>query len=141
MFLALYDDRTRTLRCTNAGHNAAILVRADKSVERLAIGGVMVGAFHGSRYEQAQTALPPGAVLLVFSDGLSEARNAEGQEYGEARLLDFALRNRDSSAQALRQALFEETDRWSAAQEREDDQTLVIVRALSSPPPVPSLQV
>src|SRR3989338_693745 len=56
---------------------------------------------------------------------------------GEARLLDFALRNRDSSAQALRQALFEEIDRWSAGQEREDDQTLVIVRTLSSPPPGP----
>lgn len=41
-------------------------------------------AFHGSRYDQAQTALPPGSLLLVFSDGLSEARDAQGQEYGEA---------------------------------------------------------
>jgi sigma-B regulation protein RsbU (phosphoserine phosphatase) len=139
LFLALYDDSTRTLRYTNAGHNAAILVRADGTVERLAIGGVMVGAFHGSHYDQAQTALPPGSILLVFSDGLSEARDAQGQEYGEPRLLDFALRNRNFSAEALRRAVFEEIDRWSSGQDREDDQTLVIVRALQSSGPAMSL--
>ncbi len=53
----------------------------------------------------------------------------------------FALRNRDSSAEALRQALFKEIDLWSAGREREDDQTLVIVRPVSSPPPVPSLSI
>jgi sigma-B regulation protein RsbU (phosphoserine phosphatase) len=139
LFLALYDDSTRILRYTNAGHNAAILVRADGAVERLATGGVMVGAFQGSRYAQAQTALPPGSVLLVFSDGLSEAHDAQGEEYGEDRLLDFALRNRACSAEALRRAVFEEIDRWSSGQDREDDQTLVIVRALQASGPASSL--
>jgi len=139
LFLALYDDSTRSLRYTNAGHNAAILVGADGAVERLATGGVMVGAFQGSRYAQAQTALPPGSVLLVFSDGLSEAHDAQGEEYGEARLQDFALRNRACSAEALRRAVFEEIDRWSSGQDREDDQTLVIVRALQASGPAASL--
>ncbi len=56
-------------------------------------------------------------------------------------LLDFTLRNRDSSAEDLRQALFKEIDLWSAGQDPEDDQTLVIVRALSSTPPAHSLSV
>ena len=129
LFLALYDDAARTLRYTNAGHNAPLLVRADGALERLDTGGMMVGAFDFARYEEGRTALRPGDLLLVFSDGLSEAQNPLGEEYGEQRLSDFVVRNRHLPADQLRRALFDEIDRWSGAQERGDDQTLVILKA------------
>ena len=129
LFLALYDDRTRALRYTNAGHNAPFLLRADGSHERLEAGGTVVGAFDFARYEEAANALAPGDLLLIFSDGLSEAQNATGEEYGEQRLLQLALQHRERSAGELRRALFDEIEIWSGGQERGDDQTVVIVKA------------
>lgn len=128
LFLAVYDDRERSLRYTNAGHNAAILLRADGTVERLATGGMMVGAFDWAKYEEAETTLATGDLLLIFSDGISEAQNASGEEYGEQRLVQFGVARRDASADEMRQAVFDEIDAWSGAEERGDDQTLVVVK-------------
>ena len=128
LFLALYDDRQRTLRYTNAGHNAAILLRADGTVERLSAGGTMVGAFDWAKFEEAETTLESGDLLIIFSDGLSEAQNASGEEYGEKPLVQFVADRRDLSADEMRRAVFDEIDTWSGAEERGDDQTLVIVR-------------
>lgn len=130
LFLALYDDRARTLRYTNAGHNAPALVRADGAVERLIDGGTMIGAFDWARFEEAQTTLRDGDLLLVFSDGLSEARNHAGEEYGEQRLVQFVAARRDTSAEELRRAVFDEVNQWSGGAERDDDQTLVILRVV-----------
>jgi sigma-B regulation protein RsbU (phosphoserine phosphatase) len=129
LFLAIYNDQTRALRYTNAGHNAPFLIRADGSHERLAAGGTVVGAFDFARYEEAAATLAPGDLLLIFSDGLSEAQNTTGEEYGEDRLLQLARQHRDHSADELRRAIFDEIEIWSGGQERGDDQTVVIVKA------------
>ncbi|MBV9957209.1 MAG: SpoIIE family protein phosphatase, partial [Acidobacteria bacterium] len=129
LFLAIYEDRTRTLRYTNAGHNAALLVRADGTAERLSRGGMMVGAFDWAEYEEAATTLEPSDLLLIFSDGLSEAEGENGEEYGDERIAEFTIAHRTLAAHELRQALFDEIDKWSGGRERGDDQTLLIVKA------------
>jgi sigma-B regulation protein RsbU (phosphoserine phosphatase) len=129
LFLAIYEDRTRKLRYSNAGHNAAMLVRANGTAERLSRGGMMVGAFEWAQYEEVATTLETGDLLLVFSDGISEAEGTDGEEYGEERIVEFAIAHRTLSAHDLRRELFEEIDKWSGARERGDDQTLLIVKA------------
>jgi sigma-B regulation protein RsbU (phosphoserine phosphatase) len=129
LFLALYDDRTRLLRYTNAGHNSPLLVRAGGEVERLSTGGTMVGAFDWMKFEEGQTTLEEGDLLIIFSDGISEAENEAGVEYGEERLAQFAVAHRELSADELRHAIFDEIDAWSGIRERGDDQTLVIVKS------------
>ena len=131
LFLALYDDGARTLRYTNAGHNPPTLLRADGRIERLRAGGMMTGAFDWAKYEEEQTALAEGDLLLIFSDGITEAQNAAGEEYGEERLNAFLVAHRHLSADEMRRRLFEEIDEWSGTQERGDDQTLVIVKAVN----------
>jgi sigma-B regulation protein RsbU (phosphoserine phosphatase) len=128
LFLALYEDRTRQFRYTNAGHNAPMLVRADGTVERLTTGGMMVGAFEWAVYEEAGAALASGDLLLIFSDGISEAENESEEEYGEERLARFAVERRTLPADKLRDAIFAEVDAWAGKTERGDDQTLVIVK-------------
>jgi sigma-B regulation protein RsbU (phosphoserine phosphatase) len=128
LFLAIYEDRTRTLHYTNAGHNAPVLVRADGTVERLTTGGMMVGAFDWAVYEEASATLRADDLLLVFSDGISEAESETEEEYGEERLTKFAIEHRALSADELRNAIFDEIDAWSGTRERGDDQTLVIVK-------------
>jgi sigma-B regulation protein RsbU (phosphoserine phosphatase) len=129
LFLALYEDGTRTLRYANAGHNEAILVRAGGAVERLGVGGMLAGAFDWAGYEEAHTRLEAGDTLLIFSDGISEAERATGEEYGEARLVQLAVEHRNLSADDLRRAIFAEIENWSGIEERGDDQTLVIIKS------------
>ena len=101
LFLALYDDATRRLSYTNAGHNAPVLARADGSVERLGASGTIVGAFPGARYEEAEADLLPGDLLLVFSDGISEAADSAEELYGEDRVVLFVSANRTLSVEAF----------------------------------------
>ena len=131
LFLALYDDRAGTLRYTNAGHNAPVLVRADGSVERLTTGGIVVGAFPSVDFDEGRTVLGAGDMLVLFSDGVTEAQNSTGEEYGEARLASFAAERREETANNLRRAVFDEIDRWTGDAERGDDQTLVILKVIS----------
>ncbi|HZI18061.1 MAG TPA: SpoIIE family protein phosphatase [Pyrinomonadaceae bacterium] len=128
LFLALYDDRARSLRYTNAGHNAPVVVRAGGQVERLEAGGTVVGAFDFVSYVEARTTLGPGDLVVLFSDGISEAQNDAGEEFGEERIVEFAAARRHLSADSLREALFDEVDRWTGDAERYDDQTLVILK-------------
>lgn len=128
-FLTLYEDRTRTLRYTNAGHNPPILVRADGKVERLTTGGMMVGAFEWATYEEGHTQLEPGDVLVIYSDGITEAEREPGEEYDEERLVQLIIKNRRLSAHELREAIFADVDAWTGQKERGDDQTLVVMKA------------
>ena len=130
LFLAIYEERTRTLRYTNAGHNAPFLVRADGRVEQLVTGGIMVGAFDWANYEESSVRLEKGDLLLIFSDGITEAESSEsGEEYGEERLMKLAIRHRRMHAAELQHAIFDEIEHWSDTQDRTDDQTLVIVKS------------
>jgi sigma-B regulation protein RsbU (phosphoserine phosphatase) len=101
----------------------------DGAVERLTTGGMMVGAFDWAVYEEASATLRAGDLLLIFSDGISEAESEAGEEYGEERLVKFAIEHRALSADELRNAIFEEIDTWSGTRERGDDQTLVILKS------------
>jgi sigma-B regulation protein RsbU (phosphoserine phosphatase) len=129
LFLAIYEERTRTLRYTNAGHNAPLLVRADGTIERLVAGGIMVGAFDWANYEEASVQLQKGDLLVIYSDGITEAERADGCEYGEEKLMKFAIKHRRMIAEELQRAVFDEIEDWSGTRERNDDQTLVIVKS------------
>ncbi|HEV2913439.1 MAG TPA: SpoIIE family protein phosphatase [Pyrinomonadaceae bacterium] len=129
LFLAIYEERTRTLRYTNAGHNAPLLVRADGEVERLVAGGIMVGAFDWARYEESSVKLRKDDLLVIFSDGITEVERADGEEYGEERLRQLAVKHRRMRAEQLQRAIFDDIESWSGTEERNDDQTLVIVKS------------
>jgi sigma-B regulation protein RsbU (phosphoserine phosphatase) len=129
LFIALYDDETRLLRYTNAGHNDALLIRASSgAIEHLTEGGTVLGAFEWARYTEARTTLERGDVLVIYSDGISEADNPRGAEYTEHRLAHLVRKNREKTADELRQLIFTEVDNWTGGQERDDDQTVVILK-------------
>ena len=125
-FFALVDREAGTLSYSNAGHNAPILVRADGSLVRLREGGPILGEFPDAPYEQASVSFGAGDRLLIFTDGVSEARGAGDLEFGEPRLEALLRDNRGESAAALRRrvlsAVHEFRDR-----PLEDDATLLIV--------------
>jgi sigma-B regulation protein RsbU (phosphoserine phosphatase) len=134
LFLAIYDDAARTLRYTNAGHNAPLLVRADGTVERLWTGGTVLGAFDGVGFEEGQAELNEGDVLVIYSDGITEAQCEDGEEFGEQRLAQLLAAHRTETVENIRTRIFESVERWSGGTDRGDDQTLVILKAVNRKP-------
>src|SRR5690606_39243381 len=84
---------------SNAGHNPPLLLRGDGSVVKLADGGMVLGIFPDIQYDQSEIALRPGDRLLFYTDGITEARDPEGEEYGEDRLAAVALAAPATSAE------------------------------------------
>jgi len=124
-FYALLDGPGRQLTYCNAGHNAPILVRVDGSVERLHHGGLVLGLASEPNYEQGSVELGPGDRLLLFTDGLTEANSASGEEFGEERLIGMAVESRHLGAKALQDKVLAAASGF--ASRFEDDVTLVVV--------------
>jgi sigma-B regulation protein RsbU (phosphoserine phosphatase) len=130
LFLGVCDERGRQLRYVNGGHGPGLLVRRDGRVKRLDTGGTVVGAFERSVYREGKAALEPGSVLALYSDGLSEAADAEGNEFGDERLERCVVGNRERPVAVLARAVYEAVEAWTGGGERTDDQTLVVLKVL-----------
>lgn len=86
LFLALFDPASNTLEYCNAGHNPPWLVRSDGRTEALDGGGPVLGILPGIAYESRKLALDTGDAVVLYSDGITEANNPAGEEFGETRL-------------------------------------------------------
>ena len=127
-FFAVYDAATRTLTYTNAGHLPPILLRRGK-VERLHVGGTVVGLFSPLTYEQAEIQIQPGDLLLAFTDGITEPENIYGEEFGEDRVLDVVRRALSASPQILVEEVYRSVSDWTGSPELQDDMTMLVAKA------------
>jgi serine phosphatase RsbU (regulator of sigma subunit) len=121
-------DPGGTLMSCSAGHNPGVLLRADGSVERPDRGGLVLGAFEIATYEEESIALRPGDTLVLFSDGVTDAENAAGDQYGEERLLAaLAPEARHAPEEILERVLTDVRD-FAAGQPPADDVTVLVIR-------------
>jgi phosphoserine phosphatase RsbU/P len=116
-----------TLRYCNAGHNAPFLVTRDALI-RLETGGTVVGLFDFSEYDTGETTVSPGDLLVVFSDGLTEAVNAEGDEFGDDRLAAVLETVRGKSASETLQAVLAAVTAFAGSEPPRDDMTVMVLR-------------
>jgi len=126
-FYATYDSETHVLSYTNAGHLAPFLVTRD-CVQQLDQGGTVMGLFEETPYTQVTLQVPPGSLLIAFSDGLTEAANVYTEEFGMKRLKDEILRHRELPVQALMESLIAAAEKWAGTAEQADDMTVVVAR-------------
>ena len=124
-FYCVLDASVGVLTYSNAGHYLPAIVRADGAIERLGCGGPVLGVLPNAAYDQSHVLLAPGDRIVLFTDGLTEARNAAGEEFGELRLLDAAIKNRACSAPAL-QARLTDTVATFTGGRLHDDATLIV---------------
>jgi serine phosphatase RsbU (regulator of sigma subunit)/predicted enzyme related to lactoylglutathione lyase len=127
LFFAEYDGQTRRLRYVNCGHLPALLLREDSSLERLGSTCTVLGLFKEWDCSVGEHQLSAGDTLLLYTDGVTEAFNAAGDEFGEQRLVDALRSYRDRAAPALLRSLIDEVRRFSP-QEQHDDITLIAAR-------------
>ena len=116
-----------SLTYTNAGHNAPFLV-GPSGVRRLDTGGTVLGLFEHASYEEDTVMLTPGDVIVIFSDGVSEALDEAGEEYTDERLLASINAHRGKSPQALLDGLLADVSAFCGEATPSDDVTLVVVR-------------
>jgi phosphoserine phosphatase RsbU/P len=125
---AVLEAEEGVLTYTNAGHYLPMLVRVNGDAERLAAGGPVIGVLPDADYEQASALIAPGDRLVLFTDGLTEARDSRDREFGEDRLLEAAVRHRACSAPALQARLIDEVAGFTGGM-LQDDATLIVLAA------------
>jgi phosphoserine phosphatase RsbU/P len=124
LFLGVYDDATRCLRYANCGHNPPVLLRADR-VETLTGTATVLGLFEDWTCSIAEISLHPGDTLAICTDGVFEAANPAGEEFGEAGLIAALRGSRQLSASALLEAVIAIVKQYAPG-EQADDLTLLV---------------
>jgi sigma-B regulation protein RsbU (phosphoserine phosphatase) len=125
-FYCVVDSAIGSLTYANAGHYPPVLVRADGSVERLTAGGPVLGVFADGTYEHGTVQVSSGDRLVLFTDGITEARRADDEEFGEARVIELAVAHRACSAPVLQAHLAEALEAF-ACDGLQDDATLIVL--------------
>ncbi|MGC4054332.1 MAG: SpoIIE family protein phosphatase [Paludibaculum sp.] len=129
-FYGLYEPAGGTLHYSCAGHNPCLLLRAAGEHHWLKTPGVGLGMTRRAQYEQAQIALQPGDALVLYTDGVTEARNPEGEEFGEARLLEALRTAPRTSAQSAAEHLLAAVTTFASGAPQHDDITLIVARRI-----------
>jgi phosphoserine phosphatase RsbU/P len=136
-FWGMLDHQQHTLRYVNAGHNHPYLVHADGSFDRLEKGGMILGVLETTiPYEEGEVKLERGDLLVLFTDGVSEAMNASSQEYGEERLEAIITRSGERDAWGLIEEIHRDILLHAAGAPQSDDITMMVIRFLASSPEV-----
>jgi phosphoserine phosphatase RsbU/P len=128
-FLGVYDEGTKSITYTNAGHLPPILIRKGEPT-LLEINGMVVGAFPFAKYGESCVELEPGDLLVFYTDGITEPENAYGEMFGEERLTELLVRNADLDEAEIVTAVTDAVRQWTGTDELQDDMTLLLVRQL-----------
>jgi phosphoserine phosphatase RsbU/P len=125
-FYAQLDGASRQLRYSNAGHNAPIVVHRDGTHDRLDEGGSVLGIFQTQHFVMGTCTLLPGDRVLLFTDGVAEASLPEGEEFGDARLIQLLRENCDASAEQLQKTILDTVGTFCGGNWH-DDATLIAI--------------
>ena len=127
LFYGVFDEATRALQYVNAGHNPPMVLRRDRSVLRLESGGPPIGMFPNWTYKEGAVRLDPGDLVLAFTDGVTEAVNPTGEEWGEEGLLRAVAEHDAQSADEMVEGIFRSMDEFSLGHQT-DDATVMVLR-------------
>lgn len=126
-FYGALDPAAKRLHYSNAGHNPPLVVRKDGTIEELATGGLILGVFPLAEYDQGVVDLETGDLLVLFTDGVTEAESRHGL-YSDERLQELLLRERGRSAREITQAIMADVNVFSHGRHQTDDVTVVVVK-------------
>src|SRR5882762_10483559 len=131
-FYAILDSKNRTLAYCNAGHNPPFLMEADGKVQFEERGGVPLGMFGDTRYYEYFATIEPGQVLVLYTDGVTEATNRALDEYGRDRLVEAVRQCRHLGAREMIDYIHRDVLNWTEGLGATDDVTFFIIKALST---------
>src|SRR4029079_4475016 len=127
-FYGILDVTNKTLTYTNAGHNPAILLKQNGDISFMNRGSVPLGMFRDTRYHDYYLTTEPGDLLVLYTDGVTEAQNEKEEEYGRDRLAQAVRSNHELGARELITALHTEVVEWTGGRGATDDVTLFVIK-------------
>lgn len=127
LFHGVFDGSTRALRYVNAGHNPPMVIRQDSSIIFLETCGAPIGMFPSSNFEERAVQLNPGDMILACTDGLIEAVNPSGEEWGVEGLQMAALEGGPKCADDVVHAIFSSMDKFTLGRQT-DDATVAVLQ-------------
>jgi sigma-B regulation protein RsbU (phosphoserine phosphatase) len=129
-FFGIFDPVDGRFLYTNAGHNLPLVLHRDGTIDRLREGGLVLGVMEDASYREASIPVGAGDLLVLYTDGVTEATDRKGEEYGEARLVETVRRHAGLGAAEIVRAVREDVAAFSRAPGFDDDFTLIVVRAV-----------
>jgi sigma-B regulation protein RsbU (phosphoserine phosphatase) len=129
VFYGVLDTRNRVLTFSNAGHNPPVLRHRDGNVEYLTEGGVALGVLPGAHFEDRPMVIRPGDVLVLYTDGVSEAESPSGEQFGLARIEETLGRLAHRTAREILEGLIGAVRAFAGERGQNDDLTLLVVKA------------
>jgi sigma-B regulation protein RsbU (phosphoserine phosphatase) len=125
-----YDEETRGIQYSNAAHHPLLIYRSiAQQLEQVDTEGLPIGIDRGSAYQMKTLSLDPGDIAVMYTDGITEAMNPEGEQYSLERLSALVKANSANKAEDLKKMIQKDLDEFTGAAKQHDDQTLVILRA------------
>ena len=129
-FYGILDASTRTLSYSNAGHNPALLIKANGEMSFLTAGEQPLGMFQGTRYHENHVVFEPGDVFVLYTDGATEAESPDGVEFGRERLAAAVKESIDRPAREMIAGIQMAVLEWTASAGANDDVTFFVIKAL-----------
>ena len=129
-FYGALDATNRTLAYANAGHNPPLLMDAEGQARFIERGGLPLGMFRDTRYYEYYLPIQPGQIILLYTDGITEATNEYGGEYGRERLELKVREGRELTARKLIDFLYADVLEWTNGRGASDDVTFVVIKSL-----------
>jgi sigma-B regulation protein RsbU (phosphoserine phosphatase) len=122
------DTKNRIFTFTNAGHNAPIFRRADGRMEYLIEGGVVLGTFENSKYEERPLSLSSGDLIVLYTDGVTEAKNEKEEEFGTKRLKQVINDSHQLSAIQIQENIYKAVKNFTGNLPQADDLTMIVIK-------------
>ncbi len=128
LFYGVLDSRTGLITYVNAGHNPPVLIKREGQSKLLSEGGLLLGAFPDAEYDYGIVSMETADVLVLYTDGITEALDTGGREFGLRALVELCTSLRDLSSRQIVSRVIDAVNRHSRGAPRSDDQTLVVIR-------------
>jgi serine phosphatase RsbU (regulator of sigma subunit) len=122
------DQKSGELSCINSGHNPPLLIDKKKKIRRLESSGLCLGMFPDAQYKTEKVKLNPGDTLVLYTDGITESRNAKNEEFMEKGVIEVCQKLLNKPPLEIMDRLYEKVQTFTAGQEQMDDMTIVIIQ-------------
>ena len=131
-FYGVLNRHSHVLTYSNAGHNPPLLIRGKDNIRELSEGGLLLGSFGNATYEQVRLHLRPNDLVVFYTDGVTEAQNADGEEFGIKRLIEMAIRYQNLTALEIVRRISHDVHLYRSMDSIQDDLTLSVIKYVPS---------
>ena len=130
LFYGVIDTKHHSIHYSNAGHDWPFHISKENSIERLKVGGLMIGLLPQASYEDMEVPLQQGDILVIQSDGVSEAMNANHEQFGEERLQTLLIEHKEKTAEEIIDIVVKEVRKHAGAHPQSDDITMMVIKRI-----------